>query len=316
MDIGIVNKLSKIEFDSNNGVFLFNPQNLVVAKLEGSFSNLGYDLSYKNNKLNISIPATRLSLEHISENLINNNGFVKIKFSKKLLFPGFRNVYIKSNTAFTNSQVELKNISISSALYNGVGKVSLQKINDLAFVNADLKFGRSNFSRVSKLEWVSFFNKEIFQIASLMNGNFKINFQNVFLDRNYFDNINLDISFNGGDIVLNRVQFSSEKNSLDLSGRFIQENKDFLLFFDSTFETKQLKRLCIKACGSKATTDSYSMKAKGTLNLKNSKFIIENFFSDKKYNQAQIVDLNQRLKTIFFGDLAKTFELKNYFKLY
>lgn len=316
MDIGIVNKLSKIEFDSNNGVFLFNPQNLVVAKLEGSFSNLGYDLSYKNNKLNISIPATRLSLEHISENLINNNGFVKIKLSKKLLFPGFRNVYIKSNTAFTNSQVELKNISISSALYNGVGKVSLQKINDLAFVNADLKFGRSNFSRVSKLEWVSFFNKEIFQIASLMNGNFKINFQNVFLDRNYFDNINLDISFNGGDIVLNRVQFSSEKNSLDLSGRFIQENKDFLLFFDSTFETKQLKRLCIKACGSKATTDSYSMKAKGTLNLKNSKFIIENFFSDKKYNQAQIVDLNQRLKTIFFGDLAKTFELKNYFKLY
>jgi hypothetical protein len=151
------------------------------------------------------------------------------------------------------------------------------------------------------LEWVSFFNKEIFQIASLMNGNFKINFQNVFLDRNYFDNINLDISFNGGDIVLNRVQFSSEKNSLDLSGRFIQENKDFLLFFDSTFETKQLKRLCIKACGSKATTDSYSMKAKGTLNLKNSKFIIESFFSDKKYNQAQIVDLNQRLKTIFFG---------------
>ena len=316
MDIRIVNNLSEIKFDSNNGVFLFNSQNLVTAKLEGSFSNLGYDLSYKNNKLNISIPATRLSLEHISENLINNNGFVKIKFSKKLLFPGFRNVYIKSNTAFTNSQVELKNISISSALYNGVGKVSLQKINDLAFVNADLKFGRSNFSRVSKLEWVSFFNKEIFQIASLMNGNFKINFQNVFLNRNYFDNINLDISFNGGDIVLNRVQFSSEKNSLDLSGRFIQENKDFLLFFDSTFETKQLKSLCIKACGSKATTDSYSMKAKGTLNLKNSKFIIENFFSDKKYNQAQIVDLNQRLKTIFFGDLAKTFELKNYFKLY
>ena len=316
MDIKIVNKLSEIEFDSNNGVFLFNSQNLVTAKLQGTFSNLLYNLKYKNNKLEISIPEIKLSLEHTRQDLINNNGFVEIKFSEKLLFPGFRNTYIKSNIILANDKLELNNAKISSATYNGVGKVSLQKNNGLAFVNADLKFGRSNFSRVSKSDWVSFFNKEMFQLASLMNGNFKINFQNVFLDRNYFDNINLDISFNGGDIVLNRVQFSSDKNSLDLSGRFIQENKDFLLFFDSTFETKQLKRLCIQACESKTTTNSYSMKAKGALNLKNSKFTIESFFSDKEYSQPQIVDLNQKLKTIFFGDLAKTFDLKNYFKLY
>jgi len=74
--------------------------------------------------------------------------------------------------------------------------------------------------------------------------------------------------------------------------------------------------LCIQACESKATTNNYSMKAKGVLNLKNSKFTMESFFSDKEYSQPQIVDLNQRLKTIFFGDLAKTFDLKNYFKLY
>ena len=316
MDIKIVNKLSEIEFDSNNGVFLFNSQNLVTAKLQGTFSNLLYNLKYKNNKLKISIPEIKLSLEHTRQDLINKNGFVEIKFSEKLLFPGFRNTYIKSNIVLANDKLELNNAKISSATYNGVGKVSLQKNNDLAFVNADLKFGRSNFSRVSKSDWVSFFNKEIFQIASLMNGNFKINFQNVFLDRNYFDNINLDISFNGGDIVLNRVQFSSDKNSFDLSGRFIQENKDFLLFFDSTFETKQFKRLCIQTCESKATTNNYSMKAKGVLNLKNSKFTMESFFSDKEYSQPQVLDLNQKLKTIFFGDLAKTFDLKNYFKLY
>ena len=56
MDIKIVNKLSEIEFDSNNGVFLFNSQNLVTAKLQGTFSNLLYNLKYKNNKLEISIP--------------------------------------------------------------------------------------------------------------------------------------------------------------------------------------------------------------------------------------------------------------------
>ena len=269
MDIKIVNKLSEIEFDSNSGVFLFNSQNLVTAKLQGTFSSLLYNLKYKNNKLKISIPEIKLSLEHERRELTNNNGFVKIKFSEKLLFPGFRNTYIKSNIILANSKLEFNNAKISSAIYNGIGKISLQKNNGLAFINADLKFGRSNFSRVSESDWVSFFNKEMFQLVSLMNGNFKINFQNVFLDRNYFDNIGLDISFNGGDIVLNRVQFSSDKNSLDLSGRFIQENKDFILFFDSTFETKQLKKFCFQACESKVTTSSYSMKAKGALNLKN-----------------------------------------------
>ena len=316
IDVEIVNKLSKIEFDSNNGVFLFNSQNLVAAKLHGTFSNLLYNLKYKNNKLEISMPEIKLSLEHVRQDLTNNNGFVKIKFSEKLLFPGFRNTYIKSNIILANSKLELNNAKISSAIYNGIGKVSLQKNNDLAFINADLKFGRSNFSRASESDWVSFFNKEIFQIASFINGNLKINFQNVFLDRNYFDNIDLDISLNGGDIVLNRIQFSSDKNSLVLSGRFVQENKDLLLFFDSAFETKQLKKFCFQTCESKATTNSYSMKAKGALSLKNSKFTIESFFSDKEYSQPQIVDLNQRLKTIFFGDLAKTFVLKNYFKLY
>ena len=316
MDIKIVNNLSEIKFDSNNGVFLFDPQNLVTAKLHGTFSNLLYDLKYKNNKLEISIPEIKLSLEHERRDLTNNNGFVKIKFSEKLLFPGFRNTYIKSNIILANSKLELNNAKISSAIYNGKGNASLQKNNGLAFINADLKFGRSNFSRVSESDWVSFFNKEIFQIASLMSGNFKINFQNVFLDRNYFDNIDLDISLNGGDIVLNQIQFSSDKNSLVLSGRFVQENKDLLLFFDSAFKTKQLKKFCFQTCESKATTNGYSMKAKGALSLKNSKFTIKSFFSDKEYSQPQIVDLNQRLKTIFFGDLAKTFVLKNYFKLY
>ena len=316
MDIKIVNNLSEIKFDSNDGVFLFNSQNLVTAKLHGTFSNLLYDLKYKNNKLEISIPEIKLSLEHVRRDLTNNNGFVKIKFSEKLLFPGFRNTYIKSDILLANSKLELNNAKISSAIYNGIGKVSLQKNNGLAFINADLKFGRSNFSRASESDWVSFFNKEIFQIASLMNGNFKINFQNVFLDRNYFDKVDLDISLNGGDIVLNQIQFSSDKNSLVLSGRFVQENKDLLLFFDSAFKTKQLKKFCFQTCESKPTTNSYSMKAKGALSLKNSKFTIKSFFSDKEYSQPQIVDLNQRLKTIFFGDLAKTFVLKNYFKLY
>ena len=82
IDIKIVNNLSEIEFNNNSGAFLFNPKNLIAAQLKGFFSNSSYNLKYKNNKLEISIPEIKLSLEHERRDLTNNNGFVKIKFSE------------------------------------------------------------------------------------------------------------------------------------------------------------------------------------------------------------------------------------------
>ena len=227
-----------------------------------------------------------------------------------------KNIYLRSNILFDENTLEFESLKISSASYNGLGVMVLKKENDNLEVDADLNFGRSNFLKIKKSNWVSFFNKELFQIASLINGNFKISFKHIFLNQNYFDDLNLDVSFNGGDIILNRVQFVSDKNSLNLSGRLVQENNDSLLFFESSFETQRLKRLCIQTCKSKAKSNNYTMKVKGTLNLKKSKFTIVNFVSTKKYDQSQIKELNQKLKTIFFGDLAKTFVIKNYFKLY
>ena len=316
IDFKITSNLSEIEFDNNSGVFLFNPQNLIAVKLKGIFSNLLYNLKYKNNKLEFNIPKKKIFLEYTNQNLVNQNSFIEVKLSDKFLFPGLQNIYIRSNVLFDNNKLEFNNAKISSSVYNGSGVFTLKTASDTPFINADLKFGRSNFLKISKSEWVSFFNKELFQVALLMNGNFKINFQHVFFNQNYFNDLNLDISFIGGDIVLNHIQFISNKNSLNLSGRLIQENNDFLLFFDTSFDTKQLKKLCIKTCETKAKNNTYSMKAKGILNLKKSKFIIKSFFSDREYSQFQINELNQNLKTVFFGDLAKTFELKNYLRLY
>jgi len=315
IDIKIVNNLSEIEFNNNSGAFLFNPKNLIAAQLKGFFSNSSYNLKYKNNKLEFNIPELKLFLQYKKN--INQNNFIEMKFSEKFLFPGFRNIYIRSDIALDNNKLELENAKISSSTYNGAGTIAIiKKESDTIAVEADLRFGRPNFSRIGESKWVSFFNKELFQIALLINGNFKINFQHVFFNQNYFDDLNLDVSFNGGDIILNRIQFISNKNSLDFSGRLIRENNDFLLFFDSSFDTKQLKRLCIKTCKSKPASNNYSMNTRGTLDLKKSKFTIESFFSEKKYNQAQITEINKNLKTIFFGDLAKTFKLKNYLKLF
>ena len=316
IDLKIANNLAEIEFVNNNGVFLFNSQNLTGVQLEGLFANSAYNLKYKNSKLDLNIPEFKLSLIYENKNTVNQKNFIEIKYSQEFLFPGLKNIYLRSNILFDENTLEFESLKISSASYNGLGVMVLKKENDNLEVDADLNFGRSNFLKIKKSNWVSFFNKELFQIASLINGNFKISFKHIFLNQNYFDDLNLDVSFNGGDIILNRVQFVSDKNSLNLSGRLVQENNDSLLFFESSFETQRLKRLCIQTCKSKAKSNNYTMKVKGTLNLKKSKFTIVNFVSTKEYDQSQIKELNQKLKTIFFGDLAKTFVIKNYFKLY
>ena len=316
IDLKIINNLSEIEFNNNSGTFLFNSKNLIASNLQGMFSNSLYNLEYKNSKLKFNIPELKLSLVYTSRNQTTQNNFIEIMFSEKFLFPGLRNTYIRSKVVFNNNKVTFDNAKISSSIYNGVGIIILKTDSNNLSLEADLKFGRPIFSKITSPEWVSFFTQELFQIASLTSGDFKINFQHVFFNQSYFDDLSLDVSFNGGDIVLNRIQFSSNKNSLDLSGRLVQENNESFLFFESSFKTKQLKKLCIRACKSKPKSNNYLMRAKGSLNLKKSKFTIDSFFSNNEYDQSQIAELNQNLKVIFFGDLSKTFEIKNYLKLY
>jgi hypothetical protein len=316
IDLKIINNLSEIEFNNNSGTFLFNSKNLIASNLQGMFSNSLYNLEYKNSKLKFNIPELKLSLVYTSRNQTTQNNFIEIMFSEKFLFPGLRNTYIRSKVVFNNNKVTFNNAKISSSIYNGLGIIILKTDSNNLSLEADLKFGRPIFSKITSPEWVSFFTQELFQIASLTSGDFKINFQHVFFNQSYFDDLSLDVSFNGGDIVLNRIQFSSNKNSLDLSGRLVQENNESFLFFESSFKTKQLKKLCIRACKSKPKSNNYLMRAKGSLNLKKSKFTIDSFFSNNEYDQSQIAELNQNLKVIFFGDLSKTFEIKNYLKLY
>lgn len=316
IDIEIINNMSEIEFNNNSGILLFNTKKLIAAELKGIFSNSLYDLKYKNSKLEFNIPDLKLSLNYTSQNQTTQKNFIEIKFSEKFLFPGLKNTYIRSNIFFNDNKVIFDNTKISSSVYNGVGTIVLNTDNDNASIEANLKFGRPIFSRISNTEWISFFTKELFQLASLVSGNFQINFQHIFFNQNYFDDLNLDVSFNGGDVVLNRIQFISDKNSLELFGRLVQENNESLLFFETSFKTKQLKKLCIKVCKSKAKSNNYSMSTKGILNLKKSKFTIESFLSDKEYDQNQITAFNQNLNAIFLGNLEKTFEMKNYLKLY
>ena len=315
IDLKITNNQSEIEFTNNNGKILFNKENILGVDIDGLFSELSYKFRFKNKKLLFQIPSIKLSLEYSIKNFKNKNNFLQIKFANKVFFPRFKNIYFRSDVIFNDKIIKLNNIKITSSVYSGLGTVKIDQ-NSNPFVSTKLAFGRTNFASVSDYEWVSFFNKDLFEVAKLINGNIKIKFKHIITENDYFDDLYIDVIFDNGDIILNNVDFISDNSTLNLSGRFIQNENDFLLFFDSKFSTNRLKKLCIKVCKTKALTDNYSMESKGIFNIKKSKFVIDDFFSNKKLTKSEIDKRNQDLNAIFAGNLEKVFVLKNFLRLY
>jgi len=316
VDLKIINSQSEIEFNNNTGKIFFNKKNISGVVIEGLLHDLSYQFRFKNNNLEFKVPSIKLFLEYSFNNFKNENNFLQIKFANKIFFPGFKNIYFRSDIVSSDESIKLNDIKITSSVYSGFGSAKIEPDQNNPLFNLDLVFGRTNFSSISDSSWVSFFNKDLFEIAKLINGNIKIKFSNIILEDDYFDNLNIDVTFNNGDIILNNVDFISDDHSFNLSGRFVQNENDFLLFFDSKFSTNQLQKLCDKYCQPKVLKDNYSMEAKGIFNIKKSKFYIDDFFSSKRLTKVELDKLNQNLNNIFAGNLEKVFVLKNFLSLY
>ena len=240
---------------------------------------------------------------------------MQIKSASNLLFPGLKNIYLRSDISANKEKIVLENIKLTSATYSGVGRIEIE-LQPRIFVKIDMSFGRTNFTNISSLELASFINDDLFELASQFNGSFNLQFKHIIMDQNYFDDLNLDVNFESGDVVLNNIEFISEDNNLQLSGRIFQESNDKLMFFKTKFRTSQLKKLCIQACKSKAETNQYSMVSQGTLDIKKSKIYLDEFFSNKKHDAAEISNLNLNLNSMLAGNLKKTFSLKNFLSIY
>jgi len=245
----------------------------------------------------------------------NFPSLVQIKSASNLLFPGFKNIYLRADILTTKEKIVLENIKLTSSTYSGVGRIEIE-LQPRLFVKTDMSFGRTNFTNISNTELSSFINYDLFELASQFNGSFNLQFKHIILDQNYFDDLNLDVNFESGDIVLNNMEFISEDNNLQLSGRIFQESNDKLMFFKTKFRTNQLKKLCIQACKSKAETNQYSMISQGTLDIKKTKISVDEFFSNKKYDVTEINTLNLNLNAMLAGNLEKTLILKNFLSIY
>jgi len=150
----------------------------------------------------------------------------------------------------------------------------------------------------------------------MFNANFKVNFKHILLDQDYFEDLSLDIKFLEGDIIINNFEFVSNSNNLIFSGRIVDENKDKLFFFNTKFTTKNLKKLCLKICKNNPLKENYSMVAEGVYNIRHAKLTLDDFFSEKKYSNQDLIDLSNKINTINAGRFERFLELKNFLSLY
>ena len=315
VSIKIFNKQSEIQIDNNEGTISYKDEQVSGASISGIIGNLNYNVKFDSNKLDFSIPKIKFNVEYLFNKENNFPSLVQIKSASNLLFPGFKNIYLRADILTTKEKIVLENIKLTSSTYSGVGRIEIE-LQPRLFVKTDMSFGRTNFTNISNTELSSFINYDLFELASQFNGSFNLQFKHIILDQNYFDDLNLDVNFESGDIVLNNMEFISEDNNLQLSGRIFQESNDKLMFFKTKFRTNQLKKLCIQACISKAETNQYSIISQGTLDIKKTKISVDEFFSNKKYDVTEINTLNLNLNAMLAGNLEKTLILKNFLSIY
>ncbi len=315
LDIKIFNNRSDFQLDGNSGSLITENNQLVASEVYGSLGTFGYKLRYKDNLINFSIPQIKLETEYQIKSNQMKNAFLQIKSANKLFFPGFENIYLRTEVYNEKEKFMFKDIKLTSSVYNGIGWIEFITNPNLS-INANLTFGRTNFSTISKSAIATFFQNTLLDIASMFNASFKISFKHILMEQNYFENLYLDVQFLEGDIIVNNFELVSKNNNLQFSGRIVDENKDKLFFFNTKFRTNQLKKLCTKICKNDAIKDNYSMVAEGTYNIKKAKVTLDDFFSHKKYNKQELISLSNDINKTILGNFENSLELKNYLGLY
>ncbi len=315
MDFKIFNNNSEFQLDGNHGSLISQKNQLIASEITGSLGTYNYKLRFKDNLINFSIPRIKLETEYQLKSDKLQNSFLQIKSANNLFFPGLDNIYLRADVVQEKDGIILKDIKLTSSAYNGFGSINFITNPNLA-ITTDLTFGRTNFLNISKKIITNFFQNTLFDLASTFNANFKVNFKHILIEQDYFEDLYLDIKFLEGDIIINNFELVSNSNNLIFSGRIVDENKDKLFFFNTKFRTNNFKKLCLKICKNYPPKDNYSMVAEGVYNIRHAKVTLDDFFSDKKHNKQDLIDLSNRINTMALGSFERFLVLKNFLSLY
>ena len=115
MDFKIFNNNSEFQLDGNHGSLVTSNNQLIASQITGSLGTYNYQLRFKDNLINFSIPRIKLEIEYQLKSDKLQNSFLQIKSANNLFFPGLDNIYLRANVILEKDDVSLISFKLTSS---------------------------------------------------------------------------------------------------------------------------------------------------------------------------------------------------------
>jgi hypothetical protein len=253
--------------------------------------------------------------------LADDSPILKINYNNKIFFPSLRKLYAEFDVKKIDSNFSLKSKVFKTNLLKGDVDV-LFDLNQNKTIKFKGNFDNPKLAKINANELVLFLKNDLNFLSSLFDINFEFIFNNFEFSNSLFENANLNFSFQSGDILVNKINFFSKNNKLEIKGRNVVYEKDNLFLYDLIFQTNNIKQLCKDFCENKnllekINKENFKLVSKGILNINKGKIEVEENFTDNQYNDNQLKLLNANLNSlILFGNLENLFNVSRYFLIY
>ncbi len=332
LDLKYSSNKNTIEISDINSDIIFNKGKLKRFDLTGSLFNLPFTSTFQSSKNknknvgSLSIKSNNLKFYFevdLSEiNFLKNEflGYAKIKFANTLSTIGANNLTLQFNFDLKDEYVDLKNILINSFLYKGEGSAKIDFKPRLAFFS-EFNFIDTNFKKLLNSDLKDYLvNNKLFDIHEDFYGVFKLNFKNMITNHSLFSDADAIIIVEGGDVNIKELNLISKFNDLlKINGRFINQNKETIFFFNSQIDLVNVKNFYKNTNGSREkiallSNDSFSGKMKGDLNMRKGRIVLNEIIenSNKKFNKNTLDTVQEELNLRLNKDIMNILDPRIY----
>ena len=304
--------------DQINSEILYENSKIKKINANAFIGELPFKINYKNSELDLV--SKNIGLNANFQNLFNREKELKFKFNRQSIFPGINNIFASFKFEINNNDLFIKSEKFQTNLFDG--NISIEKNSDtknIIVING--VFEKANFKKINNRDLKLFLENDLNKLSNLLDAEIFLNFEKIKTQKKLFNKAKFNFIFQKGDVIVEDINFSSDKTKIDVKGRNIRYQKDNLFFYDIVFETKDLKAICNSICENKSNNDKIKINevrvySKGILNINKAKVIIQENNFIKQYTDNEIIKLSENLNNkVISGKLENLLDLSKYFNL-
>ena len=293
-------------------------ENSNKAKLKGNILGNSISINYKNKKNDKNIPRVFIfkmpDLKLFSKVSIFNTVNEKKSVEGKLLFKKNKS-NLSTFFAYKNNQIVLKNADLRNVFLNGNldGVVSFYPFFNFD-MNVDLK--GLNFNRFATyLERLNAKKKkDLFRFNRKINGQLNLSSNKIYTKHNLVDSFESRLKFINGNISVEQLLLNLGKiGAADITGIINNDKKYSTFAFENNIFIDSPKHFFNKFGVHNIKDISTNLFTSGNFNLSNLSLNLREVSNDKKFEDADVLFIENEFNNVLFENGYKTFF--NYLKL-